>query len=110
MLNPYQKHNLKITSNSEFTPIKDDDKPNIFSCFENIIGTDQTFKSGGRAKITLCPFHGEQNASFAIYEDTNSAHCFSCGWTGDSYKFLMDQLELTFPEAMEYAKDNNLYD
>lgn len=110
MLNPYQRSHLKFVKPQEFKKekISPEDKPSIVACFENVVG-DQ-YRKTSRAVMALCPFHGENTPSFAMYEETNTYYCFSCGATGDSYKFLMEQLELDFPGAKEYAERNNLYD
>lgn len=110
MLNPYQKSNLKIAT-AQFSKgkIADENKPGIVECFESVMGTDQRMKKSQRAMMALCPFHGEHNPSFAMYEDTNSYYCFTCGVKGDSYKFLMEMLEIGFIEAKRYAEEHNLY-
>ena len=110
-LNPYQKRNLKIAKPGSFSnaPIKDEDKPSIIACFENVMD-DTTTRRSGRATMACCPFHGENHPSFAMYEDTNSYYCFTCGEKGDSFKFLMEMLEIGFKEAKEYAEAHNLYD
>ena len=50
--------------------------------------------------VACCPFHHEKTPSFTIYPKTNTAHCFGCGWSGDSIKFLMDARQLSFKEAV----------
>ena len=50
--------------------------------------------------VACCPFHNEKTPSFTIYPKTNTAHCFGCGWSGDSIKFLMDSRQLSFREAI----------
>jgi len=114
MLNPFQKSSLKIKRSSEFskssTRISPENKPNIIKCFEAIIGTDQRLKRSGRAMTACCPFHGENNPSFAMYEDTNSYYCFTCGVKGDSFNFIMEQMNCDFLAAKQYAQENNLYE
>jgi len=112
MLNPFQKSNLKIARPFEKTSGKNDpqNKPNIIACFEAVIGIEQKLRRSGRATTALCPYHGENNPSFAMYEDTNTFYCFTCGATGDSYNFLMEQLNCDFLAAKEYAEDNGLFD
>lgn len=113
-LNPFQKSNLKIARPGEFTKgstrISPENKPNIISAFESIVGTDQRMKRSGRAMLALCPFHGESNPSFAMYEDTNSYYCFTCGVKGDSFTFIMEQMNCTFPAAKQYAEENGLFE
>ena len=111
MLNPYQKSHLSITNKRvNYDKIDDTNKPNIIDVYQNLSDNDCILKSAGRAKLVLCPFHGEQNSSLALYEDTNSYHCFACGASGDSYKMIMELQELDFKDAIAYAKEHNLYD
>lgn len=58
-------------------------------------------KPSGNKLVGLCPFHKEKTPSFYIFND-NKAKCFGCGWFGDSIKFVIDQIGLTFPEAVRY--------
>ena len=44
-----------------------------------------------------CPFHSEKTPSFYIYAD--HAHCYGCGWNGDSIKLEADLSGLSFPDA-----------
>jgi DNA primase len=53
----------------------------------------------------LCPFHIDKNASFTIYEQTNSFFCFGCN-TGGSLKYLMKLFGDPIPaELIDTAKD-----
>jgi len=36
-----------------------------------------------------CPFHTDQSPSFVIYLESNTCHCFSCGFNGDSISIGM---------------------
>jgi hypothetical protein len=58
---------------------------------ENIIEVD----SRGFA---LCVNHPDKNPS--MYCKNNYAHCFSCGWTGNTIKVLMKKENLNFKEAV----------
>lgn len=100
MINPYQKSKIKFQKeNYKKTSI--DDKGNIIRIYEFL--TDNTVRSGGRAKTALCPFHGDRNPSFALYEDTATYYCFTCEETGDSLDLIMKLRECDFKEALEIA-------
>lgn len=46
----------------------------------------QVFRDGVENIQTNCPFHKqgqERKPSFGINKSTGSAHCFTCGWSGD---------------------------
>lgn len=57
-------------------------------------------KSGSNYKA-CCPFHQEKTPSFNVSESGQFYHCFGCGASGDSIRFLMDFDNLTFQEAVE---------
>ena len=48
----------------------------------------------------LCPFHAERTPSFKIYLKGNYYHCYGCGAHGDAITYVMQQLRLTFSEAV----------
>jgi hypothetical protein len=49
---------------------------------------------------SACPLHGGKNPmSFAIVKG-NKARCHSCGWYGDTIKFVQETEGLTFQEAV----------
>ncbi len=48
-----------------------------------------------------CPFHQEKTPSFHVDDRRQRYKCFSCGASGDHFRFLTDKEGLTFPEAVE---------
>ncbi len=46
----------------------------------------------------LCPFHHEKTPSFSVKKERY--HCFGCGRGGDAITFVMEYLNLSFPEAL----------
>lgn len=53
-----------------------------------------------RRNMARCLFHQPDNhPSFSI--KNNFGHCFSCGWSGDTIKFLMDSQKLDFRQAIK---------
>jgi DNA primase len=54
----------------------------------------------GRTYFGLCPFHGEQTASFAVSRDAGLFHCFGCGAGGDVIRFVERTQQVSFPEAV----------
>lgn len=105
MLNPFQKSKLYI---KKPTFEKQKGKPDIIATFTHFYPHAQLKKSH-KATLSLCPIHGENNPSFAMYEDTNTYYCFSCNATGDSYKLIMELENIDFKDAIDYAKRNELY-
>jgi len=48
-----------------------------------------------------CPFHDEKSPSFVVSPAKQIYHCFGCGVTGDSIRFVMEYEKLNYPEAIE---------
>lgn len=57
-------------------------------------------KSGANFKAP-CPFHDEKSPSFVVSPAKQIYHCFGCGVTGDSIRFVMEYEKLNYPEAIE---------
>ena len=72
-----------------------------------VIGRVVTLKKAGREWIGLCPFHNEATPSFTVNDAKRFAHCFGCGWHGDSIKFVMQRQGLPFREAVELLESEN---
>jgi len=48
-----------------------------------------------------CPFHEEKTPSFHCEDRKGRYYCFSCGASGDHFRFLTELDGLSFPEAVE---------
>jgi DNA primase len=57
-------------------------------------------KRAGRSYKANCPFHQEKTPSFTVNPERQIFVCFGCGAKGDVFGFLMQQENLTFPEAL----------
>lgn len=55
----------------------------------------------GNKSSSLCPFHEEKHASFYIYHETNTFHCFGCQESGDVIKLTMHLYGVSFKEAIQ---------
>lgn len=67
---------------------------------EDIVQDYVRLKRRGANLIGLCPFHTEKTPSFTVSPSKNLYKCFGCGEGGDAVKFLMEHLQLSFPEAI----------
>ena len=70
----------------------------------DVIGGRVTLERKGGGYWAKCPFHGsgeERTASFKVYEETGTYHCFGCKESGNAIHFLRKYDGLDFIEAVE---------
>ncbi|TLD88675.1 DNA primase [Helicobacter sp. MIT 05-5294] len=58
-------------------------------------------KKMGSSYKACCPFHQEKTPSFVLNSNKGYFHCFGCGVSGDTIKFVMDYEKLNYIEALE---------
>lgn len=69
---------------------------------EDVVGEFVTLKKRGTNLLGLCPFHGEKTPSFTVSPAKGIYKCFGCGKAGHSVNFVMDHLQLSYPEALKW--------
>jgi DNA primase len=76
---------------------------------EEVVGDFITLKKRGANLLGLCPFHGEKTPSFTVSPVKGIYKCFGCGKAGNSVNFVMDHLQLSYPESLRWlAKKYNI--
>ncbi|MEL6707626.1 MAG: CHC2 zinc finger domain-containing protein [Pseudomonadota bacterium] len=65
-----------------------------------------TLKPNGREFKACCPFHDESTPSFHVIPEKGFFHCFGCGASGDSMKFVMDHDGVDFIEALRRVESD----
>ncbi|MDP3557627.1 MAG: DNA primase [Bacteroidota bacterium] len=76
---------------------------------EEVLGEFITLKKRGANLLGLCPFHGEKTPSFTVSPVKGIYKCFGCGKSGNSVNFIMEHLQLSYPEALKWlAKKYNI--
>lgn len=76
---------------------------------EEVVGEFITLRKRGANLLGLCPFHGEKTPSFTVSPVKGIYKCFGCGKAGNSVNFIMDHLQLSYPEALRWlAKKYNI--
>lgn len=66
-----------------------------------VVGKKVALKSKGKEFSGLCPFHKENTPSFTVNDEKGFYHCFGCGAHGDILKFVMEQDNLPFVDAVK---------
>ena len=66
-----------------------------------IAGQYTKLVKAGRYFKGVCPFHSEKHASFFVYPEQQSWHCFgACNTGGDVFSLVMKKEGLDFGEAL----------
>lgn len=99
------KQSLRLDELNTFSRFKKKEIHGILitKLYETLVGGKM--RKTGRATMVICPFHAEKKPSCALYEDTNSFYCFSCGEKGDYIGFVMKINNLSYREALEELKN-----
>lgn len=59
----------------------------------------------GKNYFGVCPFHDDHSPSMSVSEEKQIYTCFSCGATGNVFKFLQDYENISFLEAVKKCAD-----
>ncbi len=59
----------------------------------------------GKNFFGVCPFHDDTNPSMSVSKDKQIYTCFSCGATGNVFRFVMDYENISFPEAVKLVAE-----
>jgi DNA primase len=69
---------------------------------EDVVQDYVNLRRRGVNLIGLCPFHNEKTPSFTVSPAKGIYKCFGCGKGGDAVTFVMEQENVTFPEAIRH--------
>ena len=68
----------------------------------DVVSEFVSLKKVGANYKGLCPFHNEKTPSFYVSPARGICHCFSCGKSANPVSFIMDQEQMTYPEALRW--------
>lgn len=93
---------------STFMKIIDEEKLNEIRTsvdIVDIIGSYLPLAPKGKNFFGVCPFHDDKNPSMSVSREKQIYTCFSCGATGNVFKFVMDYENISFLEAVKIIAD-----
>ena len=68
----------------------------------DVVGSYVSLTRKGSNLFGLCPFHNEKTGSFSVSPDKQIYHCFGCKKGGGVINFIMDEENLTYPDAVRF--------
>ena len=68
----------------------------------DVVSSYVTLQRKGSNLFGLCPFHNEKTGSFSVSPDKQIYHCFGCKKGGGVINFIMEEENLTVPEAVRF--------
>ncbi len=68
----------------------------------DVVGSYVQLTRKGSNLFGLCPFHSEKTGSFSVSPDKQIFYCFGCKKGGGVVNFIMEEENLTFPDAVRF--------
>ena len=68
----------------------------------DVVGSYVQLTRKGGNLFGLCPFHSEKTGSFSVSPDKQIYYCFGCKKGGGVVNFIMEEENLTFPDAVRF--------
>ncbi|MBR5471417.1 MAG: DNA primase [Oscillibacter sp.] len=68
----------------------------------DVVGSYVQLTRKGSNLFGLCPFHSEKTGSFSVAPDKQIYHCFGCKKGGGVINFIMEEENLSFPDAVRF--------
>lgn len=69
-----------------------------------IVREHTKFRKRGNEWFADCPFCKAKN-TFIVDTKNSLFHCYGCGQGGDVFTFVMEKLNLSFPEALKWLQE-----
>ena len=90
--------NMKI-DNNKLNEIRN--SLNIIDVISNYVSLSMK----GKNYFGVCPFHDDHSPSMSVSPEKQIYTCFSCGATGNVFKFVQDYENISFMEAVKKCAD-----
>lgn len=71
----------------------------------DVISSYLPLSSKGKNYFGVCPFHDDHSPSMSVSKEKQIYTCFSCGATGNVFKFIQDYENVSFMEAVKKVAD-----
>ena len=71
----------------------------------DVISNYLPLTSKGKNYFGVCPFHDDHSPSMSVSREKQIYTCFSCGATGNVFKFIQDYENITFIESVRKCAD-----
>ena len=71
----------------------------------DVISNYLSLTSKGKNYFGVCPFHDDHSPSMSVSKEKQIYTCFSCGATGNVFKFIQDYENISFMEAVKKCAD-----
>lgn len=71
----------------------------------DVISSYIKLETRGKNYFGICPFHDDHTPSMSVSRDKQIYTCFTCGATGNVFKFIQDFEHISFIEAVKKCAD-----
>lgn len=71
----------------------------------DVVSKYVTLTQRGKNYFGVCPFHDDHSPSMSVSKEKQIYTCFSCGATGNVFKFVMDYENISFTQAIKKIAD-----
>ena len=73
----------------------------------DVISSYISLTQKGKNYFGVCPFHDDNNQSLSVAKEKQIFTCFSCGASGNVFKFIMDYENISFMETLKKCADES---
>ena len=71
----------------------------------DVVSSYLKLETRGKNYFGICPFHDDHTPSMSVSRDKQIYTCFTCGATGNVFKFIQDYEHISFVESVKKCAD-----